>query len=160
MATPLTGRYCAIAFSTGTSGQMANMGHWELNFTFDEIDASDFATVWKKNVAGKIGWRGSMDGFFDPSTSGHQIVTALNNALDATKVQDIRFYLSSATSLFFWPVYTTAATTNYSTDAGAYLTNVRITADKNDLIRFACDVIGYGPIALFQTSSLLLVEGT
>lgn len=154
MATPFTGRYCAIGLSSGTSGYVENLGRWELNFSFDELDASDFNTVWKKNVAGTLGWTGSIDGFFDPSTGGHQMTSLLNGAWDATKVQDIRFYLNTATSMFFWPAYTTIAANSYSTDAGAYITNVRITAEKNNLIGFACNVLGYGPMALFRGTSV------
>lgn len=163
MATPFTGRYCVIALSSGTSGYVNNLGRWEININMDELDASDFGTVWKKNMTGQQGWNGSIEGFFDPSTAGHQMISLLNGALDATKIQDIRFYLNTATSMFFWPAYTTIAANGYSTDYGAYISNVRITAEKNNLIGFSCNVLGYGAIALFNATSAgatALVEGT
>lgn len=159
MGTPLTGRLASIKIGTSSSAVvLSNMGHWEINIAHDELDASDFQTVWKKSMVGKAGWSGSMEGFFDPSTgtsaSPTQMSGLLKPSLDGTKIQDIRFHLT-ATSMFWMPNYTTImGTYGYlSTDAGCYISSPKITADKNGLTGFSCNVLGYGPIALFAGTS-------
>ncbi len=166
MATPFTGRYCAISIGGTTTSYINNLGRWELNITMDEMDASVFGTVWKKNMTGMQGWNGTIEGFFDPSTAApSQVATLMSAALNASKVQDIRFYLNTATSMFFWPTYTTIFIGGTgSTDAGAYLSNIRVGAEKNSLISFSASVLGYKGIALISGTSapagVILVQAT
>lgn len=169
MATPISGRYASVKLAgstaTGAAGTtIANLGHWEIVINFDELDASVFGTVWKKNMTGMQGWSGTIEGFFDPATDANlQIVGLLNPALDATKIQDIRFYLESSAGMFFMPNWT-ALGVSTSTDAGAYISNVRISHDKNGLASASYSVLGYGALGLFDgalsASSALIVEGT
>lgn len=160
MATPVAGRYASVRLGTDVIG---NLGHWECTISFDELDASCFGTVWKKNMTGMQGWGGTVEGFFDPSTAANsQIVGLMNAALDATLIQDIRFYISTTSSmgLFLMPNFTTYGATT-STDDGAYISNVRLTHDKNGLAGCSYNVLGYGELALFQGgSSSIVVEGT
>ncbi len=154
MATPLTGRYCSFQVSTGTTGVVQNLGRWEVNITMDEMDASCFGDVWKANMTGMQGWNGTIEGFFDPSTTGHQIITVLKDAVQATKIQDIRFYLTTATSWWFMPPFNNSTWYSYDADAGAYFSNVRIGAEKNSLISFSASVLGYGALVLTRSSDL------
>lgn len=162
MTTPISGRYCNVKLGTTSEPVIIpNLGHWEINFGFDELDASVFGTVWKKNLVGMGGWTGTVEGFFDYSTGAYSQLMALTNAaLDGTKITDIRFYAPS-TSLFWMPNYTTYGTST-SADGGCYISNVRITADKNALCAISFSLTGYGEIALWQSSSATapLVEGT
>ncbi len=163
MATPQTGRYCAVTL-TSAAVVINNLGHWEINFAGDELDASAFGTVWKRNMAGMMGWTATVEGFFDPSTGTNTQMTALMDAaLDGTKIQDIRFKHTS-TGLFWMPNFTSYGggyVANLTTENGAFISNVRVTADKNALISASFNVVGYGDIALFNGgSSFIVVEGT
>ncbi len=173
MATPLSGRYASVRIGgTVTSAPagggsigtvIGNLGHWEIAISFDELDASVFGSVWKKSMTGMQQWSGTVEGFFDTSTAANaQILGLLNPALDATLIQDIRFYLQTSSGLFFMPNYTSFGTTT-STDDGAYISNVRISHDKTGLASASYNVLGYGELALFQgaviTSSAIIVEG-
>lgn len=170
MATPLTGRVASIRIGGLASGAVGtvinNLGHWEIAISFDELDASVFGTVWKKNMTGMQGWTGTVEGFLDPSTAANtQITGLLNSALDATKIQDIRFYLQTSSGLFFMPDYTTyGAAESTACDAGAYISNVRISHDKNGLASASYNILGYGALGLFQgivtSSTNVVVEGT
>lgn len=169
MATPISGRYASVKLSgstaTGAAGtSIANLGHWEVAISFDELDASCFGTIWKKNMTGMQGWTATVEGFFDPATDANtQITGLLDKALDATLVQDIRFYLQTSSGMFFMPNWT-AMGISTSTDTGAYISNVRITHDKNGLASASYNVLGYGALALFHGAlsgtSALIVEGT
>jgi len=168
MATPLSGRIASVRIGGTTAGApgttINNLGHWEVAITFDELDASVFGTVWKKNMTGMQGWTGAIEGFFDAATSdGTQIVNLMNAALDATKVQDIRFYLETSSGMFFSPNYS-AMGVSTSTEEGAYISNVRIAHDKSGLASASYNVLGYGALALFDgvlsATSALVIEGT
>lgn len=174
MATPISGRYASVRIQGAVSSSddpgiiVDNLGHWEVAINFDELDASVFGTVWKKNMTGMQGWSGSIEGFFDPSTTtSKQIEGLMNAALDATLIQDFRFYLETSSGLFLMPHYSTCAgSTNYSTDAGAYISNVRVAHDKSGLASASYSVLGYGPLALFSGASSgtvptpMIIEGT
>ncbi len=169
MATPLTGRVASIRLGEAASSSggttVSNLGHWEIAISFDELDASVFGTVWKKNMTGMQGWSGTVEGFFDTSTElNTQITGLLDKALDATLVQNIKFYLQTSSGLYFMPNYTTLGGINTDTGAGAYISNVRITHDKGGLASASYNVLGYGGLALFQgqvlSSAGVIVEGT
>lgn len=161
MATPLSGRYASVrTYASGSSGEpnspgilVGNLGHWEVAISFDELDASVFGTVWKANMVGMQHWSGTIEGFFDAATSsGQQIGAILGRGLDATKLQDIRFYLQTSSGMFFMPTYPTyTASTDLS--AGAYVSNIRIAHDKNGLASASYSIVGYGGLALFSGSS-------
>lgn len=160
--TPFTGRYCAFTVGQTT---IRGVGAWTLAINFDEIDASDFTTTWKKNLTGSQGWSGTVEGYFDGATdSTGMTMSVLKGALQGTKYQDVRFYLNTATSYFFMPQFvgnwmSTGSTT--STDAGCYFSNAEIGATKGGLVSARFNVLGYGPIALFGSSTYQLVmEGT
>ena len=157
----LTGRYCCIKVGgSGSSCLVENLGRWELTFNFDEMDATVFGSVWGKSLPGMIKWSGTAEGFFDSSSGSVQHLQILDNALDATLVQDIRFYLQTSSGLFWMPQYTTWGNAG-DTAAGAYLSNVRIGADKSGLASLGFNILGYGPIALFSVgSSSIIIEGT
>lgn len=165
MATPLSGRYASVKLSgstvAGTAGTtINNLGHWEVAISFDTMDASVFGSVWGKDMSGMQGWTGTVEGFFDTSTvADTQIMGLLNSALNATKINDIRFYLESSAGFFFMPNYT--AWGYGTTEAGAYISNVRIAHDKNGLASASYSVLGYGNLALFQgqlSASSAIVE--
>src|SRR5512147_1054692 len=99
--TPFTGRYCAFKIN-GTT--MRGVGSWRISIATASIDASDFTTVWKKNLTGSVGWTGSVSGYFDGSTdSTGMLISLMKNGFQGTKLQDIRFYLNTATSYFWMP---------------------------------------------------------
>lgn len=160
MATPLSGRYASIRVGGSTAGSdlgetIECLGHWEISIAGDELDASCFGTVWKKNMAGMKGWTGTIEGFFNPSTAADtQITSLMDAALTATKLNDIRFYLQTSSGLFFMPLYTATDTPpgveSASTEFGAYISNIRITHDKNGLAGAAYNVTGYGALGLYQ----------
>lgn len=156
--TPFTGRYCS--FNIG-SQSIRGIGAWTLAISFDEIDASDFTTTWKKNLTGSQGWSGTVEGYFDGATdTTGMTMTMLKGALQGTKYQDIRFYVNTATSYFFMPQFTTAGVSTASTDAGAYFSNVEIGATKGGLVSARFNVLGYGPLALLAGTSIIVVEAT
>lgn len=174
MATPLSGRYASIRIEGVVSSSdypglvVDNFGHWEVAINFDELDASVFGTVWKKNMTGMQGWSGTVEGFFDSNTSsGKQIAGILNASLDATLIQDFRFYLQTSSGLFFMPNFSTyTGTTDNDTAAGAYISNVRIAHDKSGLASASYNVLGYGSLGLFMGASsgvkpaVMIVQGT
>lgn len=166
MATPISGRYASVRIVTTVCScggdnpglTIDNLGHWEVVVNFDEIDASCFGTKWKQNVVGMQGWSGTIEGFFDSATSsGKQIAALLDPAIDDTLIQDVRFYLQTSSGLFLMPNYTTvptgASTTYVDTGAGCYISNVRVTHDKNGLASASYNLVGYGPLALFTGTS-------
>lgn len=159
MATPYNGRYCSV--SLGSTIPVELQGHWEINLALDELDASEFGTVWKKSMNGMQGWTGSISGFlFASSTAGSTGQYSLQMAaLNQTKLQDIRFWVDSTKSgattdnvMFWMPNFSTGGT-NYSTDAGCYIGTINMAGDKNALATVSYSVRGYGPIALYKGSS-------
>ncbi len=174
MATPLTGRIAsvriggsAVSSSDYPGVTINNLGHWEVAINFDELDASVFGTVWKKNMTGMQGWSGTVEGFFDTDTGTNtQIVGLMNAALDATPIQDVRFYLQTSSGLFFMPNYSTKVSVNADSAAAAYISNVRIAHDKSGLASASYNVLGYGSLALFmggpttEVRPSIIVEGT
>jgi len=157
----LTGRYCCIKVGGASSDALVeNLGRWELTFNFDEMDATVFGSVWGKSLPGMIKWSGTAEGFFESDTGSIQHAQILNKSLDASKVQDIRFFLQASSGLFWMPNCSTSGSAG-DTDAGAYLSNIRIGADKNGLASLGFNILGYGPIALFNAnSSTIVMEGT
>jgi hypothetical protein len=159
MAAPYTGRYASIRLTTGTT-TVEMLGKWDITIAFDDIDASVFGTVWKANMNGMQGWTGKFDGFFAAATSAGSSgqYTLQAAALAQTKLQNIRFYLNStgdggSTEYFFMPNYSTDIST-YSTDNGAYISNVSVSQVKDGLASVSYDIQGYGGLALyFNTSS-------
>jgi hypothetical protein len=157
--TPFTGRYCAFKVNGAT---IRGVGSWRIAITTASIDASDFTTVWKKNLTGSVGWSGSVAGYFDGATdSTGMLLTLMKKGLQGDKIADIRFYLNTATSYFFMPQNTTEGASTASTDAGAYIGNMSLEAGKDDIVRSTFDIQGYGPIALFGSSTgLIIMEAT
>ena len=161
MATPLTGRNCSVRLSTDWT-IIDNLGHWEITIANDELDASVFGTVWKANMIGMQGWSGTVEGFFDTSTATNKQIAGLMDAsLKATKIQDIRFHLS--TGLFWMPNFTTLIIStgdgdSTACDQGAYISNIRVTADKNALISASFNVVGYGALGLFTSTAAMVIE--
>lgn len=156
--TPLTGRYCSVRTS---DDNIDSMGHWEITIATDSQEVGEFGSYWKKNLPMMMGWTGRVEGFIDVSTSSQdQLMTLAGNMLDAAKLQDFRFYLQSSSGQFWMPAFSTSMATQ-STDAGAYITNMSISADFNNLARVSYDIVGYGPIALFEAnSSAIVLEST
>ena len=153
---PYNGRFAAVKFSTVT---IECLGSWNINMDTDLLDASVFGTVWGKSKLGQIKWSGSVTGFYSISTAAGSTgqYTLVNDAINQTFVQDIRFYLNStgdgsSTDYFFMPNYTTAGT-NYSTSYGAYIGNVKIGQEKNGLASVSYDVVGDGALALYAIST-------
>jgi len=159
MATPLSGRYCSIRWDEHT---ISSLGTWEIVINVDSAEVAEFGSVWKKTLPMMQGWSGSVTGFFDTATSSqHQLTALLKNSLQANKIQDIRFYPESSvneagtTGMFFMPAYTSVCIG--TTDAGAFISNVRVSADKGGLVSGSYDILGYGPIALFITTGEMFV---
>ncbi len=165
-AGPYTGRYASVRVSTSallySSPAVEMLGKWDITITFDDIDASVFGSVWKKNLNGMQGWTGKFDGFYSVSTaigsSGQAVLQ--QTAFDQTKIQDIRFHLNStgdgSTGVYCWIpncVSSHAEVTNVSTTAGAYIGNMAIGQDKSGLGTVSYDVKGFGPIGLFFVTS-------
>ena len=157
MATPLSGRYCSVRLGTNT---INSLGTWEIVINVDSAEIAEFGSVWKKTLPIMEGWSGTVTGFLDTNTSAqHQLTALLKNSLQANKIQDIRFYPESTineagtTGLFFMPAFGTTG----STDAGAFISNVRISADKSGLVSGSYDVLGYGPIALHVTTDTMFI---
>lgn len=167
MATPYNGRYCW--FSAGTSASKTElMGHWEINLGLDELDASEFGTVWKKSMNGMQGWTGTVSGFlFVSDTEGSTMgqYQLQNAALNQTKLQDVRFWVdstesgSNSTARKFWMPNYSSMVSNYSTEAGCYIGTINMAADKNNLTTVSYSVRGFGPIGLYVGTSSSLVVG-
>ena len=157
--TPFTGRYCAFKIN-GTT--IRGVGSWRIAIATASIDASDFTTVWKKNLTGSVGWSASVSGYFDGATdSTGMLLTMVKKGFQGDKLQDARFYLNTATSYFWMPQHTTEGASTASTDAGCYIGNMTFEAGKDDIIRSTFDIQGYGPIALFGSSTgQIIMEAT
>jgi len=159
MATPLSGRYCSVRWNENI---INSLGTWEIVINVDSAEVGEFGSVWKKTLPMMQGWSGTVTGFFDTNTSAqHQLTALLKNSLQANKIQDIRFFPESSisvesgtTAMYFMPAYTSVGS---DTEAGAYITNVRVSADKNGLVSGSYDIIGYGPIALFISTGTMFV---
>jgi hypothetical protein len=153
--TPFTGRYCSFTVGQTT---VRGVGSWRIAIATASIDASDFTTVWKKNLTGSVGWTGSVGGYFDGATdSTGMLLSLMKGGLEGTKLQDVRFYLNTATSYFFMPNFVASTGSGYSTDAGCYVGNMSIEAGKDDIVRSTFDLQGYGGIALFGSSTYALI---
>lgn len=166
MSGPFNGRFISIVLASvlpASTAKIEGMGRWNIGITSAELDDSEFGTVWGGSVNGIQKWAGAFSGLFKFSTTAGStgVYHALQVAFDQTKVQDIKFFLettvaaSAASSgpLFFMPNWSTTWT-NYSTNAGCYLSNVQISADLNGLATLAFDVRGNGPIALASGTSV------
>jgi len=164
-AGPYTGRYASVRASTSglySDPAVEMLGKWDLTITFDDIDASVFGSVWKKNLSGMQGWTAKFDGFYSISTAANSTgqQTLQQAALNQTKIQDIRFMLNSSgdgsTGWYAWMPNKSSShadVTNYSTTAGAYIGNISIGQDKSGLGTVSYDVKGFGPIGLFYVTS-------
>jgi len=166
-AGPYTGRYACIKATTDSTAMAygANavemLGKWDITIALDTVDASVFGSVWKKNLCSMQGWTGKFEGFYSVSTvalsTGQMILQKA--ALDQTKIQEIRFYISSTkdgstVAYCLMPNYSASPTdvTNYSTSAGCYIGNISVGQDKSGLGTISYDIKGYGPIGLFCVS--------
>lgn len=136
MGDPLKGRYASVKLG---SDLVQNFGRWSLNFDLDEIDVTVFGSVWKKSVPGFQGWGATVEGFYDPADTTGQLALQ-SDALSATKVTDLRFYINSDS-------YWTPDVTNDS-DAGAYITGIAIDHDKAGVATVSFTVVGFGPLTL------------
>lgn len=161
MATPYNGRYCSVCVG-GSSAVVELQGSWNIKVNQTALDLTEFGTVWGKTMWGVQTWSGSFSGFYFMSTAAGSTAqyTMQLAALQGTKVQDIRFYVestdaasSASTQPKFWMPNYSSGGTNYSTDAGAYIGNMNITAGANALATVSYDVVGFGPIALYKSSS-------
>ena len=155
---PYNGRFASVTHAT-SSVVIECLGSWNINMDTDLLDASVFGTVWGKSKLGQIKWSGSVSGFYSVSTSSNSNgqYTLLNDAINQTLIQDIKFFLNSTgdgstTAYFFMPNCSTDIT-NYSTLAGAYIGNVKIGQEKNGLASVSYDVVGDGPLALCMGAS-------
>jgi hypothetical protein len=133
MGTPLSGRWASVKLGNNL---VANLGRWTVNFTLDEIDVSVFGTVWKKSMTGMQGWKGTLEGFYDPADT--QQNSLQSDALAGTKITNIRFYVDSSS---YW-------TPNTSSDslAGCYISSVDVTHDKAGAATVTMNVLGFGEL--------------
>ena len=157
--TPRSGRYASIRISTGTTAGLIDLlGHWEISMDLDQIDASKFGTVWKVPVPGMQGWSGTIEGFYEAATSsGNFNQNYLQYCMvNATKIQDVRFYIDSSNNSSSWQTFIipnmSTKLAGYSTNAGAYITGSRITQDKGGLASMSLDLLGHGPLCCVLTS--------
>ena len=136
MGTPLMGRYASVKIG---SDLVANLSAWNIDINMDDIDVTVFGSVWKKSMPGFQGWSGGAEGFYDPAdTDGQQ--SLIDNALSATKITDIRFYIDSTS--YWTPDLTT------DTAAGCYINTVSVKHDKAGVAAVTLNIIGYGPLTL------------
>jgi hypothetical protein len=136
MPDPLMGRYASVKIETTL---IENLGRWVVSFVSDEIDVSAFGTVWKKNMLGFQGWTATLEGHYDPAdTNGQKILQ--DAALNATKVQNIRFHIDSTS---YWTPDLTDNPNN-----GCYISSVEVTHDKAGVAQVTMNVIGYGKLTI------------
>ena len=136
MGDPLMGRYASVKLA---SDLIANLSNWSVDISSDEIDVTVFGSVWKKSMPGFQGWTGSAEGFYDPADSTGQAVMQ-SDALNATKITNIRFYINSTS--YWTPDVTT------DTNAGCYVNTVSIRHDKAGVAAVTFNILGYGPLTL------------
>lgn len=141
MPDPHKGRYATfkVEDACGNPQLVGNIGRWGLSFSLDEIDVTVFGSVWKKSVPGFQGWTASVEGFYTP---GDTYQLELENAmLNATKIQDARFYYN--TNSYWRP------NTGSDTAAGCYIVGFNIEHDKAGVATLSMNVVGFGPIARY-----------
>ncbi len=156
----VTGRQASFGF--GDTG-IEFVGKWTLNISADTVEATYFGSYWAAALPVGQKWSGSVEGFFDASTTGGIQQTFLwPDVWSAIKVQDIRFFVGgSTTGLFYMPQWTTETLgSTYSTDSGAYLSNWKHSVAAKELGSISFDITGYKGLGLFRTSSHLLADST
>ena len=140
MGTPLMGRYASVKLGTETGEDLiANLGSWSIDINMDDIDVTAFGSVWGKSMPGFQRWTATIEGYYDPADSTGQAVLQ-SNALSATKITDIRFYIDSTS---YW-----TPDTSSDADAGCYINTVSIRHDKAGVAAVTYNVLGYGPLKL------------
>ena len=136
MGNPLMGRYASVKLG---SDLIANLTNWSIDINMDDIDVTAFGSVWGKSMPGFQRWTGSAEGYYDPADTNGQ-AELQNDALNATKITDIRFYIDSTS-------YWTPDVTN-DPDAGCYINTVSIKHDKAGVAAVTYSILGYGPLVL------------
>ena len=136
MGDPLMGRYASVKLG---SNLVANLTNWSIDINMDDIDVTAFGSVWGKSMPGFQRWTGTAEGHYDPADTNGQAVLQ-DDALSATKITDIRFYIDSTS-------YWTPDVTNDS-DAGCYINTVSIRHDKAGVAAVTFNILGYGPLTL------------
>ena len=130
------GRYASVKLG---SNLVANLTNWSIDINMDDIDVTAFGSVWGKSMPGFQRWTGTAEGYYDPADTNGQAVLQ-DDALSATKITDIRFYIDSTS-------YWTPDVTNDS-DAGCYINTVSIRHDKAGVAAVTFNILGYGPLTL------------
>jgi hypothetical protein len=155
----VSGRLASVRM--GSSG-IDYIGKWTINVSNDTVEAVPFGSFWALSMPVGMKWSGSVEGWFDASTTGGVQSTMWTAILSAVKVQDLRFYVGGSTSgMFYMPQYTTCGvTTAGNLDAGAYLGNFKHTIGAKELGTISFDVMGYKGIGLFSATSVLIAEST
>ena len=136
MGDPLMGRYASVKLG---SNLVANLTNWSIDINMDEIDVTAFGSVWGKSMPGFQRWTGSAEGHYDPADTNGQ-AELQSNALSATKITDIRFYIDSTS-------YWTPDITNDS-DAGCFINVVSVKHDKAGVASVTYSILGFGPLVL------------
>lgn len=144
-STPLQGRYASVYLGDKSTGKLVeSLGTWTIEFSLDEIDVSVFGSVWKKNITGMQGWRGTLAGIYDVADTTGQ--TVLREAsLAATKVTNIRFYVNSTS---YWSPNITGDSDSDAA-AGCYIGTVSVTHDKAGVAQITMNVLGFGPLKYY-----------
>ena len=161
----VTGR--VASFRLGAVGAVPNIveyiGKWTINISADTVAATYFGSYWDAGMPVGQKWSGSVEGFFDASTTGGVQQTDLwKDVWSAIKVQDARFFLGgSTTGLFYMPQWTTCTLgTTYSTDSGCYLSNWKHSVAAKELGSISFDITGYKGLGLFAATSVLVADST
>ena len=144
-----SGRYATVKVGTIGAGTIPFMGHWEVNIVADSAEAMYFGSVWARQMPTFQGWTGTISGYFDNSTNSTQLILLSSGVMKQTAINNIRFYIDTSSGMFLMPNYPSTD----DSDATAYITGYRVTADKAGITAVDMNVIGYGPIALFSVTS-------
>lgn len=82
MANPITGKGGTITYA---GGHVETINTWSIDVGTDTHDVTSFTTSlakWREFIAGLSSWTGSIEGVYDPTSTGQQ--TLLTNTLAAT----------------------------------------------------------------------------
>jgi len=152
----VSGRYASFLWSTaiGSSGDVARpvavnyIGSWDLSIAQDVMDATYFGSVWKTQKVGMQSWTASVNGYLDVTSLSSQHNQIIDDALEGRLVQWMWLHEGPSSSGNFWApnASSTFGGVDYSTSAGAYISNYKIGASKDGITNVSFDLIGRGSI--------------
>jgi hypothetical protein len=166
----VSGRYASFKYSTGTGGSVAPntmnfIGSWDLTISMDTMDATYFGSAWKAQKVGMGSWNASLTGYLDITTQSSYHNQIIDDALEGRLLQWVWLHEGPTSSGNFWApnASSTFGGVNYSTDAGCYISNLKVSASKDAITTMSFDLIGNGSIIYMNgttASYLVLAEST